>query len=115
MRKELKKINRVRTTFTGTFQRFGAKNGYKGPEKTVLMIAVRDSDEKIVADHVWFNFTKGFDAADLSEGDIVQFDARVKAYEKGYKGPREDVYSYIEDDYKLNFPTKIINLTKRGR
>ena len=110
MRTELKKINKIRTTFTGTFERFGTKSGYHGPETTVLIKGVKDSNGKIVADHLWFNYTKGFEDANLSEGDTVQFDARVKMYEKGYKGRREDVDSYIEDDYKLSFPTKIINL-----
>jgi len=110
LRKELKKLNEVRATFTGTFERLGIKNGYYGPEKTLLLKDVKDSEGKIVTDHLWFNFTKGFQSANLAEGDIVQFDARVKEYEKGYKGRKESVYSEITEDYKLSFPTKVKNL-----
>ena len=48
-------------------------------------------DSKIVSDHLWFDLTKGFSGADLSPGDVVEFCARVSAYEKGYKGHKDDV------------------------
>jgi hypothetical protein len=44
---------------------------------------------------------------DLKEGDLIQFDGRSKAYLKGYKGRRIDVYKPVEWDYKLSYPTKI--------
>ena len=62
---------------------------------------------KLVSEHLWFNLIKSFEKLDLRENDIVQFDARVKKYEKGYKGYRDDVYKPIETDYKLSHPTKI--------
>ena len=108
MRKELEKIEEVRATFTGTFSRKGFKNGYKCPEPTLLLLDVKDLDGKYITDHLWFNYTKGFQKlGELKEGDIIQFDARSKAYEKGYKGYRDDVYCPIELDYKLSYPTKI--------
>ena len=111
MRAELKEIgNQTRHTFSGIFIRTGIKNGYKYPEETVLLKDVRDSSGKIVADHLWFNLTKGFQAANLRNGDIVQFDARVAVYQKGYRGHRTDVYCPIEQDYKLSHPTKVKNL-----
>ena len=37
----------------------------------------------------------------------LQFDARIKEYEKGYKGRRLDVYKPISKDYGLFCPSKI--------
>ena len=113
MRKKLKEIgSQDRHTFTGIFIRTGWKSGYKGDLQTVLLQDVKDSNGEVITDHLWFNLTKGFQSADLHEGDIVQFDARVARYEKGYKGYRMDVYCPIETDYKLSFPTKVKNLGK---
>lgn len=112
MRSELKEINEIRDTFTGEFVRTGWKSGYKGDLPTLLLINVRrKSDNKIMTDHLWFNLTKRFEQVGLNEGDKVQFDARVKKYEKGYRGYREDVYKEVENDYKLSHPTKIIKIS----
>lgn len=108
MRNELEKIKEVRGTFIGIFIRKSSKNGYRGPEPTLLLKDVRDLNGKYITDHLWFNYTKGFQKlGSLKEGDIIQFDARSKPYEKGYKGYRDDVYCPIETDYKLSHPTKI--------
>ena len=109
MRKELKKINEVRATFTATFERMGTKSSFGHPKPTLLFKDVRDSNGKIVSNHLWFNYTMGFMRLGLQAGDVVQFDARVKAYEKGYRGRREDVWdSPIETDYKLSHPTQLV-------
>jgi hypothetical protein len=111
MRTALKDIGSgYRHTFTGIFIRTGIKNGYKGILRTILLKDVKDSEGNVVTDHLWFNMTKVFQSANLSEGDIVQFNARVAQYEKGYKGYRDDVYCPIETDYKLSHPTKVKNL-----
>lgn len=61
MRKELKIIgSRERHVFTATFIRFGFRDGYKGPVKTILLQDVL-LDDKIVTDHLWFDLTKGFE------------------------------------------------------
>jgi len=114
MRKELSKMEDVRDTFTGTFVRFGEKNGYKGPVPTVLLKSVHDNSGREVCDHLWFNLTKGFAALDLKGGELVEFRARVKEYFKGYMGRREDVYVPIEADYKLSHPTKLRVITGRA-
>ena len=82
MRKELKKINEVRATFTATFERMGTKSSFGHPKPTLLFKDVRDSNGKIVSNHLWFNYTMGFMRLGLQAGDVVQFDARVKAYEE---------------------------------
>ena len=108
MRNELAEIEDFRGTFIGTFARFGTKSGYRGPEPTLLLKDVRDGQDKLMTDHLWFNLTKGFGALGLLEGDIVRFDARVKWYLKGYLGRREDVWDApVEEDYKLSHPTRV--------
>jgi hypothetical protein len=107
VRKQLKAIDGSRQKFLGTFVRTGLKNGYKGPLQTVLLTNICDERGTLVTDHLWFNLTKGFVSANLSEGVLVEFYARVKKYEKGYKGYRTDVYVPVSTDYKLSHPTKI--------
>ena len=111
MRKDLTEYTDTRGTFTGTFVRMGQKNGYKGPVPTVLLKDVKNVEGKVLTDHLWFNYTKGFQSlGELKEGDIVQFNARCKEYEKGYNGYRADVYKPIEIDYKLSHPSKILRI-----
>jgi hypothetical protein len=113
MRVKLANINLVRKTFKGIFERYGVKTNFKGySETTILLKDITDDNNKIVADHIWFNLTKGFEAlGELKTGEIIIFDARVKPYIKGYKGRRydEDYLNEhpIEQDYKLSNPTKI--------
>lgn len=112
MRKDLTKYTETRGTFTGVFVREGSKNGYKGPEPTILLKDIKNKEGVLLTDHLWFNYTKQFKAlGKLNEGDLIQFNARCKEYEKGYKGYRNDVYKPIETDYKLSHPTKIIKLS----
>lgn len=110
MRKELADLGREsRHTFSATFERFGLKSAFKGPPLTTLMFKDVKCEEKIVADHIWFTMTKGFEACNLKPGDVVKFDGRVTSYYKGYMGYREDIEFYrpIEKDFKIERPTKI--------
>lgn len=110
MRTELKKLNRQRMAFTGKFERFGTKTGWCGKsEETVLLIDIRDVEGNLITEHLWFNLTKGFQKLNLEPGDKVKFQARVKRYEKGYKGYRLEVWinSSVEIDYKLSHPSSI--------
>ena len=108
MRKELYQINGVRTTFTGTFIRFGAKRNFKGGmDKTILFQDICNAAGEKVSDHLWFNYTKDFSSLKLHPGDVVAFDARVAEYAKGYQGWREEVEQWSETDYKLSRPTRL--------
>ena len=102
MRDKLSKQEDIRSSFSGTFKRFGTKTNYHGyPEKTVLLINIRDENNKFICDHLWFNYTKQFqNLEDIEENDVVKFDARVKMYEKGH-------YDNRTYDYKLSYPTKV--------
>ena len=93
--------------YTAIVGRFSLKNGFRNlPLRTILLINVRHN-EKLVADHVWLTCGRRIYSAILIPGDLIQFDARIKEYEKGYKGRREDVYKPISRDYCLSYPTKI--------
>jgi len=107
MREKLKNIEGSREEFSGIFVRFGFKNGFKGIVKTVLFKDIKNNKNEIVADHLWFNLTKGFDNLKLIENDVIRFTARTKKYIKGYFGRREDIYVPMEEDYKLSHPTKM--------
>jgi hypothetical protein len=108
MRDALAPRNHTRSTFRGTFARFGTKAGWVGrQEETLLLTDLCDATGARVCDHLWFNLTKQFEALQLQPGDRVQFDARVKAYMKGYFGRREEVYTSTEMDFKLSHPTQV--------
>lgn len=110
MKKGLQRLEGTRTTFTATFKRYGKKSSYKGLPKTTILLTGVKLDGKTVADHVWFTMTKGFERlGELEEGTVLQFDARVSKYVKGYKGFREDVWLENPpiEDFKLSYPTKI--------
>jgi len=112
-RKALGKNEGERSLYTGEFIRTGIKHGFKGDIKTVLLKDVKDENGQLVTDHLWFNMTKGFEAANLDPGDIVEFRGKVEKYIKGYQGRREEVYKPPEADYKLSRPTKVRNLGKK--
>jgi hypothetical protein len=108
MRKALAAREEERATFHGTFVRCGTKNGWQGrQEQTILLKDICDQTGQRVCDHLWFNRTKAFALLNLQPGDTVAFDARVKAYEKGYFGRRWDVDKPAEIDYKLSHPTRV--------
>ena len=108
MRKELAKEEGERKRFKAVFIRIGRKTNYKGySEETILLKNITEADTgKVMTDHVWFSYTKGFQDASLSEGCTVEFEARIKQYTKGYVNKRYGIDSKSLD-YKLSHPTKI--------
>lgn len=115
-REALRAMNGERDRYRGVFVRFGKKRAFRGPDLTTILLQNVSScaTGKVVTDHLWFNETEGFKALyPLNPGDTLEFRARVKAYEKGYKGNRWDVAieSPITRDYKLSHPTKIIKVS----
>lgn len=102
-RSELAQRHGQRTTFRGTFVRFGQKSGWYGPTKTILMTDIVDSHGAPMCDHLWFTITEEFRALDLHPGDVVQFDGRITIYKKGYRGRGGDD---LTTDYRLSRPTR---------
>jgi hypothetical protein len=108
MRKDLAASQGERKRFKGLFVRVGKKINYNGhSEDTILLQNVTDlSENRIVADHVWFTFSKVFDDAGIREGDVIAFDARVKSYKKGYVNRALNM-NKRKEDFKLSHPTKV--------
>jgi hypothetical protein len=115
MRKALAAREGERATYQGTVERFGTKSGWRGRRaKTILLKGICDATGKPIYGHQWFNLTQAFAALNLQPGDTVAFDARVEPYEKGYFGPREDVYKPAASDYKLSYPTRVRKVGSSG-
>lgn len=108
MRTRLMKMDEQRGLFRAVFKKYGLRSGYRGTSaETILLVDVRDSDGNVVCDHLWFNMTKGFEQlGTLRERDMVQFEARVKKYRKGYVNRRAGI-DQSKFDYKLSHPTRI--------
>ena len=108
MRKELAPENGMRKKFSAQFDRIGKKINYKGySEETLLLKKVVDLEtNKVVADHVWFSYTKGFEKISLEPGTMLEFEARVKEYKKGFVNKAYKINNR-STDYKLSHPTKI--------
>jgi hypothetical protein len=108
MRKLLAADKGTRKKFRGIFARFGKKTNFKGfSEMTVLLTHIVDIETtQVVADHVWFSYTKGFEDAKIIEGVSVEFEARIKEYTKGYVNPKAGIRNR-KLDYKLSHPTRI--------
>ena len=114
MREGLRPFNRKRMRFTATVSRFGSRTNYAGGKlPTILLQKLRlEKSKKVLADHIWL--TSGKWSKQLNVGDTFSFDARVTRYEKGYKGFRDHPDSApIEDDYRLDRPTRIQVLQRR--
>ena len=108
MRKELAKKEGERRKFSAVFIRLGSKANYHGySEETILLKNVVDlQNNQVVADHIWFSYTKGFQGIGLIEGIKVEFEARIKEYTKGYVNKRYGI-DRRKSDYKLSHPTKV--------
>jgi len=71
-----------RGRYKGKFVRTGIRpvpGGYIG---TILLIDVKDTDNRLVASHIWFDALRCFRQINLMYGDIVAFSARVEPYSK---------------------------------
>jgi len=108
MRKSLVDKLGQRKKFRAVFTRFGKKVNYSGyTDTTILLNNIIDTETNLAAtDHHWFAYTKGFEEAQLKEGDLIEFEARVKIYKKGYVN-RKLAINNRQSDYKLSHPTHI--------
>ncbi|MHA4812220.1 hypothetical protein ACX0G9_29260 [Flavitalea flava] len=113
MRTELKKTEMERGVFRGVFSKYGKKTNFRGPStETILLTEIRNSEGLFICDHLWFNLTKGFGKlGHLREGEILQFEARVKSYKKGYINKSAGINESTLD-YKLSHPTKMEKVRK---
>jgi hypothetical protein len=95
---------------TATFERWGAKTGFRGRRRRTLLL--RDvrlaATGELLTDHLWFTSGLTWERLCLAPGDKVAFDARVTSYEKGYVGARAERkgLAWSEIDYRLTRPTR---------
>lgn len=104
MRTNLMKLGSARRhRFSARIGRFGTKTNWNGyPEKTVCLQDVKTVDDgQTRTDHLWFTFGRTWEMLNPQIGDIIEFDARVGEYSKGYWDDRSW-------DYKLNRPTNMV-------
>ncbi|WP_143461374.1 hypothetical protein [Levilactobacillus enshiensis] len=100
---------RQRLEQLGMAERYGYKAGYRGEKPTILLREVRlVIGNRLMADHLWFNLTKGFQGlGQLRRGDSIQFNGRVDRYVKGYQGSKNRMPHNTVVDYQLSRPTQI--------
>ncbi len=107
MRTNLQGLAGWRVTLTAIFWQYGTYRGGGCPGRSILLRQVRDRPGRLLADHVWINYTAGFDAAgELCRGDAVRFTATIDEYVKGYRGDKIDdrLARPPAVDYRLKFP-----------
>lgn len=108
MRRALSTKEGERRKFSAVFCRLGSKTNYHGyAVETVLLTNVIDLENRqLVADHIWLSYSKSFQEAGMVAGKIVEFEARIKQYVKGYVNTRYKIDMRTQD-YKLSHPTKV--------
>ena len=110
MRTNLQGLAGRRVTLTAVFWQYGTYRGNGCCGKSILLRHVRDLSGRLLADHIWINYTAGFDAAgEFCRGDIVRFVATVDEYVKGYLGEKIDdrLLRPPAVDYCLKFPRRV--------
>ena len=99
-----------RKKFKAIFEKQSFRPGYMKPVETILLKnIVLLPDQENIAGHLWFNYTKGFKNLNLQRGDVIEFEARIKEYVKGYRGDNweKGVDKPVSLDYKLSYPIKV--------
>ncbi len=118
VRFQLRSLQGCRFRCRATVGRFGEKRAFRGPpQKTVLLLdVVQTRTGQKLTDHVWFTVGKWMTAANVRPGDVIEFDATVGTYIKGYQGHREDVEDAppVRQDWRLERPTRVVNLRLVG-
>lgn len=69
-------------------------------------------NNEFATNHIWFTVGKTIENLNLETGDIIEFDARITDYEKGYVNHR----NFIDNrkmDYKLSRPTKFEKISSK--
>ena len=123
-RSELRRLGSgERHIFSAEPVRMGTKtNSYMGYEEETILLKNVKYGEKIITDHLWFNYGVNFSSA-LAEQEnedgtfkpcIIEFSGRVAIYEKGWRGRKaeEEGEAEYKTDYKIERPTKVIIKTR---
>ena len=93
MRRNLQTYDGRRLRFNGKVATFSKKSGYNGSPQTILIKNIKlHKNQEDVADHVWLETGKW--SRSLRPGDQIIFDAKVRLYQKNYRGKRNSTYDY---------------------
>lgn len=114
MRKQLQIIEGKKLRFRATVDRFGYRPDDRGLIITTICLdhITYAGSEKEIADHSWFDVTKTIASLNLKPGDVVEFDAKVEAYQKGYRNIKRGIDDRTRD-YKLSSPTGFKKVTDK--
>lgn len=110
MRTSLQGLDGKRVSMTAVFWKYGTFRGRGCVARTILLKNIRDEQGNILADHVWINYTAGFDSVGVFRpGDVVKFTAQVSSYIKGYCGENIEgrLMNPIKWDYRLKYPRNV--------
>src|SRR5262245_29422181 len=104
MRHELASFAGQRKRFRARVQDFGTSRS--AHRETILLVEVRSTDdlEVVLTDHVWLKKGKPFQAVAI--GDLIEFDAEVEPYEKGYQNFQQGI-DETTTDYRLTKPANV--------
>lgn len=113
MRTKLQSLEGQKSRFVAIFERYGTYRARGIVGRSILLRNLKTVKGRLLADHIWINYTAGFDATgEFVRGDVVQFTAGVRSYSKGYFGQRiEDRFAHKPGlDYRLTFPRNVVKL-----
>jgi len=114
MRIELQPLDGQKSRFVATFEKYGTFRSRGIVGKSILLRNLKTIKGRLLADHIWINYTAGFDAlGEFLRGDVVQFTATVRPYMKGYFGNRIDDRLKHKGslDYRLTYPRNVERIT----
>lgn len=108
-----------RLRFSGTFVRLGTKPAYRGLVlPAILLKAITNlATGEVVSDQHWFNYTKTLKALGaLTAGDVIEFNARVDNYQKGYpENQAEGCDQSSKTACQLTHLTKTVRVGRQSR
>lgn len=110
MRIELQPLEGQKSRFVATFEKYGTFRSRGIVGRSILLRNLKTVKGRLLADHIWINYTAGFDAlGEFLRGDVVQFTATVRPYLKGYCGQRIDDRFERKGglDYRLTYPRNV--------
>lgn len=79
----------------------------RGRNRKMVILRHIQYGKRIVTGHLWMQMGETFKGLDIKRLQLIEFEAEVCEYVKGYVGPNEDVNKPLQIDYCLRFPSNI--------
>jgi hypothetical protein len=73
-------------TVRATVERFGLRHTSRGDRLTLLLVDVRDMDDRYLAEHMWMSDTLPFQVSGFGIGKVVTFTGEVGPYSRVFDG-----------------------------